>query len=282
MEKIGNEEIEKMVKEWYAKNAEYEWQRLVQDPYHQIEFIVTMYFLKKYLPKNGLVLDAGGGPGRYTIELAKKGYDVILLDLVPELLELAKENVRKAGVEQKVKEIIEGSIVDLSMFEDEKFDAVLCLGGVLCHILDNKLREKAAKELTRVAKNKAPIFVSVISRLGVLKTILIEFPNSIKYCKHYWEIGDYIPGIHGEGFTAAHWFLPEELKELFESQGVKTLEMVALEGLSSHHPKETNKLARDPEKWKIWIETLLSTCNHPSIIGASEHFMLIGKKNQKY
>ena len=282
MEKIGNEEIEKMVKEWYAKNAEYEWQRLVQDPYHQIEFIVTMHFLKKYLPKNGLVLDAGGGPGRYTIELAKKGYDVILLDLVPELLELAKENVRKAGVEQKVKEIIEGSIVDLSMFEDEKFDAVLCLGGVLCHILDKKLREKAAKELTRVAKNKAPIFVSVISRLGVLKTILIEFPNSIKYCRHHWEIGDYIPGIHGEGFTAAHWFLPEELKELFENQGVKTLEMVALEGLSSHHPKETNKLARDPEKWKIWIETLLSTCNHPSIIGASEHFMLIGKKCQKY
>ena len=174
MEKIGNEEIEKMVKEWYAKNAEYEWQRLVQDPYHQIEFIVTMHFLKKYLPKNGLVLDAGGGPGRYAIELAKKGYDVILLDLVPELLELAKENVRKAGVEQKVKEIIEGSIVDLSMFEDEKFDAVLCLGGVLCHILDKKLREKAAKELTRVAKNKAPIFVSVISRLGVLKTI--NFP----------------------------------------------------------------------------------------------------------
>jgi hypothetical protein len=38
-----------------------------------------MHFLEKYLPKKGLVLDAGGGPGRYTIELAKKGYDVVLL-----------------------------------------------------------------------------------------------------------------------------------------------------------------------------------------------------------
>ena len=70
-----------MVKEYYDKHAEREWNRLVQDPYHRLEFIVTMYFLDKYLPKKGLILDAGGGPGRYTIELAKKGYDVVLFDL---------------------------------------------------------------------------------------------------------------------------------------------------------------------------------------------------------
>jgi len=278
MKEISDEDIEKMVKEWFAKNAEYEWRRLMQDAYHQLEFIVTMHFLEKYLPEKGLILDAGGGPGRYTIELAKRGYDVILLDIVPEILELAKSKIREAGVERRVKDIVEGSIVDLSMFEDENFDAVLCLGGALCHILDNKLREKAARELIRVAKSKAPIFVSVISRLGVLKTILIEFPDSIRHCKHHWKIGDYIPGLHGEGFTAAHWFLPEELKELFEKQGVEILEMAALEGLSSHHPKETNRLAKDPEKWKIWIETLLLTCTHPSVIGTSEHFLLVARK----
>jgi 2-polyprenyl-3-methyl-5-hydroxy-6-metoxy-1,4-benzoquinol methylase len=42
-----------------------------------------MHFLEKHLPKKGLILDAGGGPGRYTIELARSGYDVVLLDLVP-------------------------------------------------------------------------------------------------------------------------------------------------------------------------------------------------------
>ena len=35
--------------------------------------MVTMYFPEKHLPEKGLLLDAGGGPGRYTIELAKKG-----------------------------------------------------------------------------------------------------------------------------------------------------------------------------------------------------------------
>ena len=272
------DEIDEIVKSWYREKAQYEWERLQQDPYHQLEFIITLHFLKKYLPKTGLVLDAGGGPGRYTIELAKRGYDVILLDLVPELLKIAKEQIKKAGVQNKVKQIVEGSIDDLSMFENETFDAVLCLGGVLNHLLDERRREKAARELIRVAKKGAPVFVSVISRLGVLRTIFLRFPESLKFCKHHWEVGDYIPGVHGRGFTAAHWFLPEELKELFERQGVKILEMAALEGLSSHHREETNKLYENQENWKLWLEILLETCNHPSIIGASEHFLMVAKK----
>ncbi len=111
-----------------------------------------------------------------------------------------------------------------------------------------------------------------------MKTLLIGFQHEMHYAKHHLEKGDYIPGVYGEGFTAAHWFLPEELRDLFEAQGVKVLEMVGLEGLSSHHPKETNKLSKDEEKWKIWMEVVLKTCTHPAVVGCSEHFLLVGKK----
>lgn len=267
-----------MVKEWFAKGVNHEWRRLKQDPYHQIEFLVTMHFLAKYLPEKGLILDAGGGPARYTIELAKQGYEVILLDIVPEMLKVAERKIRRAGVKKKVKQIIEGSIEDLSMFHDETFDAVLCLGAPLCHLLDQQQREAAAKELTRVAKRNAPIFASVISRLGLLKTFLIRFQHDIHQAKNQLEVGNYIPSVHGEGFTAAHWFLPEELRQLFEAQGVKVLEMAGLEGLSSHHQEETNRLCNDKEKWKIWLGVLLETCTHPAVIGSSEHFLIVGKK----
>jgi len=230
------------------------------------------------LPKRSLVLDAGAGPGRYTIELAKRGYDVVLLDLVPEMLELAKKKVRRAGVLRKVKQFVQGSVEDFSMFPNERFDAVLCLGGPLCHLLNAKQRKKAAKELVRVAKKEAPIFVSVISRIGLLKSILVAFPHEMQYAKHHWKVGDCVPGLQGEGFTAAHWFLPEELCELFEKQEVEILEIAGLEGLSSHHRKETNKLHKDQEKWKMWMEILLETCTHPSIVGSSEHFLLVSRK----
>ncbi|MEM3789031.1 MAG: hypothetical protein QXN95_04095, partial [Candidatus Bathyarchaeia archaeon] len=81
---------EDAIKEYYSKVGLKEWRRLIRDPYHRLEFDTTMHFLRKYLPPKGLVLDAGGGPGRYTIELAKLGYDVVLLDLTPKLLQIAK------------------------------------------------------------------------------------------------------------------------------------------------------------------------------------------------
>lgn len=276
--KDPGKQVDKIVKDWYASHSNIEWRRLQQDPYHQIEFMLTMRFLEKYMPKRGTVLDAGGGPGRYSIELAKQGYSIVLLDLVPEMLEIARRKMKRAGVLRKVRQFTQGSIEDLSAFSDASFDAVLCLAAPLNHLLEAKRREKAAEELTRVAKKKAPIFVSVISRIGLLKTILINFPQEMQYAKHHWEIGDYVPGLQGEGFTAAHWFLPEELRDLFERHGVDVLEMAGLEGLSSHQPKETNRLYKDQERWRMWLEILLCTCTHPSVVGSAEHFLFVGKK----
>lgn len=278
---IDEKQVETIVKEWYTKTARAEWRRLQRSPYRQTEFIVTMHFLKKHLPKHGLVLDAGGGTGRYTIELARRGYNVVLFDLASEMLKLARRKIKKAEVLGNVKDFVQGSVEDLSMFCDQEFDAVLCLGAPLCHLLKAEQRVKAASELVRVAKRDAPIFVSVISRIGLIKTILIRFPQEMQYAKHHWEVGDYIPGLQGEGFTAAHWFLPEELRELFERQGVKILEMAGLEGLSSHNEKETNRLYQDQEKWRMWVEILLETCVHPAVVGVSEHFLLVCKKPEQ-
>ena len=43
------------------------------------------------------VLDLGGGPGTYTIEMAKKGISVTIFD-TPETIEIAKEVIKKSGV----------------------------------------------------------------------------------------------------------------------------------------------------------------------------------------
>jgi 2-polyprenyl-3-methyl-5-hydroxy-6-metoxy-1,4-benzoquinol methylase len=103
----ADKQIEKVVKDWFEKKAREEWRRLERNPYHQIEFIVTLHFLEKYLPKRGLILDAGGGAGRYTIELAKQGYNVVFLDLVSEMLRMTKRKTKRAGVRERVKEFVQ-------------------------------------------------------------------------------------------------------------------------------------------------------------------------------
>ena len=269
----------KSVKKYYQEYGIKEWKRLVQDPYHKLEFDTTLHFLKKYFPKKGLILDAGGGPGRYTIELAKLGYDIVLLDLTPELLRIAKRKIKKEKVQNKVKQIIQGSIVDLSMFKNNTFDTVICLGGALSHIVNKEQREKAIDELVRVAKRGAPIFISVIGRLAALVTELVYFPEEIEIKKVFQKVRDTGDYQGGYGFTSCHFYLPEELKESFEGKKVKVLEMGGLEGLSTTHRKETNRLFKKyPKAWKIWWKTHLKTCTHPAAVGISEHFIIICKK----
>jgi ubiquinone/menaquinone biosynthesis C-methylase UbiE len=264
------------IRNYYSEQGVKEWKRLVQDPYHQVEFITTMHFLKKYLPKRGHILDAGGGPGRYTVALAKRGYDVTLLDFTPKQLEIARRQIRKEKVGRRVKQIIEASITDLSEFEDGKFDAVLCLGGPMSHLILESDRKKAAKELVRVAKKGAPVFVSAISKLGLLVTELLLFPHQIDTAmfRKIRDRGDY---LGRGGFTTAHFFLPEELKDLFKEKA-NIVDLVSLEGLGSGNQEEVNRLKRNRKRWDAWMETHLMTCTEPSQIGRAEHMLLVGKK----
>jgi len=274
------------VKKYYSELGVKEWRRLVRDAYHRLEFDTTMHFFKKYSPAEGLVLDAGGGPGRYAIELAKLGYDVVLLDLTPKLLEIAERQIKKARVGDRVKQILQGSVDDLSMFDDSTFNVVLCLGGALAHIMDAKQREKAIDELIRVAKKNAPIFISVIGKFATLICALIYWPKDLEINGLYQKIydtGDYFGdyGIYtkGRSFAPCHFYSREELENAFGKRNVKILETVGLEGLATRHQKEANRLVRKyPKAWKNWRELHLKTCTHPSVADISQHFMIICEK----
>jgi 2-polyprenyl-3-methyl-5-hydroxy-6-metoxy-1,4-benzoquinol methylase len=211
--------LSKTVREHYDRNAEREWGRLVQDPYHQLEFIVTMRFLDKYLPKKGPILDAGGGPGRYTIELARKGYDVVLFDLSAECLTEAEKRIRSARVKRRVKNVVQGSVTDMSQLQDESFDAVICLGA-MSHLLEKRDRNLAAYELVRVAKKGAPVFVSVINLYGVFRTVLqrIQYELLAPSHKEMFSQGVHRASWHKDepdyrGFPDAYFFRPAELQD---------------------------------------------------------------------
>ena len=194
------------------------------------------------------MLDAGGGPGRYTLELARRGYDVTLLDATQANLDFARRMVKRYKIQQRVQQIALASIVDLSQFPEGAFDAVLCSGGPLSHVLDGEERARAISELVRVTKPAAPIFVSVIGRIAVLAVILNESTMEIGM-QHYDKLintGDYL----GErGFTACHFFLPEDFRLAFTRPDLEILEMAGLEGISTQHHKAINRLAKDNQHY---------------------------------
>ncbi len=139
-------------------------------------------------------------------------------------------------------------------------------------------RNRAIRELLRVARKRAPVFASVISRLGVLVVELMPpFQHEIgePFFRPMRDTGDY---SGGSGFTACHFYLPEELERDFESKDAKIMEIAGLEGVGSHHPREINQVARNRKRWLIWMETHFRTCTHPAVVGMSEHILIVCRK----
>ncbi len=268
------------VKRLYTGMVDHEWGRLIQDDFHRLEYNTTWRFLEEYLPDTGLVLDAGGGPGRYTVELARRGYDVVLLDLVAANLERAKEEIDKAKVGTHVRQVIEGTITDLSRFDDNSFDAILCLGGPLCHVYPEAERQKAVSELVRVVKKNAPLFVSVMSRYGVMLATPEGWPfaitNAWEDFARLYETGEEYAFVKAN--TYCHFFTSAELEGLLRREKVAILQKIGLEGFNTDE-KTSNEFARNyPEQWQKWLEIHNMACTDPFVVDASGHMMIVVRK----
>lgn len=152
------------IREFYNRYGMREWERLERTAYGRLQFALQWHFVKKYLPQGARVLDAGGGPGRFAIELARAGAEVVLLDISPVHLGIAKERLREAGgdIVRRV-ELLEGDICDLP-FGDESFDLTLALGGPLSYVLEKA--GEALNELRRVTKRGGHLILSVMSNFG--------------------------------------------------------------------------------------------------------------------
>lgn len=246
-------------------------------PYYHLELETTLHFLKQYLPKRALILDAGGGPGRYSIELAKLGYDVVLLDLTPALLELAKKKIKQAGVSKRIKQVIVGSITDLSHFPKEEFDAVVCLGGPLSHLPSERERKRAVSELVRVSKKGSLIFVSVIGKYGTLHRAPISWPSEIKF-KEFVRTAIRGDDYRWHGSRFAHYFTIDELHELFSARNLKLVKMAGLQGISNPSSKAINALAKDRQAWRNWMKIHFALLSEPAIVDTSSHILVILRK----
>ena len=111
---------------------------------------VTWEHLKKYLPedKNSLILDAGGGTGKWTVPLAKTGYRVVLCDISKGMLKQAENKIHKERLSTRVT-IKEADLTNLSL-PDQTFDFVLCEDGPISISDSQKVVAELGRVLTQI------------------------------------------------------------------------------------------------------------------------------------
>lgn len=275
-----NREI-KMNQKLYGASPEREWERLQADEFHRLEYEGTVEMIEKHIPEKGLILDAGGGPGRYSLYAAEKGYKTVLLDIAKENLELAKKKAAETKSGKNILSYIHGSIDDLSMFDDSVFDAVLCLGGPLSHVYPEKRRLKALKEFSRVAKKKAPIFVSVMSYYGVILATPMGWPQEVKHKEYYErfiETGDDYRFASQTMPGYCHFFKSDELRKLASRAGLKETDSAGLECMNIDMDT-SNKFAKEhPEEWERWKQINDKLRRESFVTDASGHFIKVFKR----
>jgi SAM-dependent methyltransferase len=100
------------------------------------------------------LLDVGCGICDYSIRLARQGFEVTAVDLADDVLEAARANIARQGVERHF--VVRKEILTKLSLPDHAFDSILCW-GVLMHIPDV---DAATAELARVLKYGGRLAVS--------------------------------------------------------------------------------------------------------------------------
>ncbi|MEX2598600.1 MAG: methyltransferase domain-containing protein [Dehalococcoidia bacterium] len=105
-------------------------------------------FFQRILRENGAksVLDIGCGTGFHTCDFARDGFDVTGADGAATMVEKARENAERLGLHQVEFHVAEWTSLT-SVFPDEKFDAIVCLGNALTHLFEEKDRIKTLTEV---------------------------------------------------------------------------------------------------------------------------------------
>ena len=187
------------------------------------------------LKKGTAILDAGCGPGRISVELAKLGYDVTGVDLIQSELDAAKESADDEEVELNLVK------ADLRNFKSEKkFDCAINLytsfGScatieedvqILKNIFDS-LKENGFFVLECLSRETAILYFTEgewFERAG--KTVLTEFSfeGAFEGLRSKWILIDDKTGQRMEHEFVQRLYSAVELKRILVGIGFKSCEI---------------------------------------------------------
>lgn len=137
-------------------NQKQVWENIAKDWYEQKNNPIkeVMKFLSK---QQGKILDLGSGAGRHLIKI--KNSKMYLIDFSEKMIKFAKLKSRKENIPAEFRVSEMHSIP----YKDNFFDAGICTSSLHC-IPDKKQREQTIKELYRVLKPNAQVYITLYNK----------------------------------------------------------------------------------------------------------------------
>ncbi len=246
------------------------------------EFERIKSLIEKYIPSTtSKIIDIGGGTGKYSEWLAKKGHQVHLVEPVPKHIKLAENRANKLKNKFSV-QLGESRKLEFK----NNFADLIILHGPLYHLQNKEDRDSTIREAKRVLKNDGIILGFAInytaSTLVGLLNGLIHKNSFFKMCKEELTTGIHNPPDDFPWLLAeAYYHKPEQLKEEFITQELIHINTYAVEGMA-WLDKEYFANMLNNEKKKTLLELIKATENDSYLLPFSPHMMIAVKKQITY
>jgi SAM-dependent methyltransferase len=223
-------------------------------------------FIERHIVDSDVVLDAGGGTGINAILMAALCRRVTLLDITPAILEIARTNVDRAGLGERI-ELVQGDITDLSRYADGAFSFVVCVGDSISYVLERRF--DAISELVRVARPGSILIIGCDSKLGFMRMKLSQGALAEALAIH--ENSETVCGMG----PRTHLYTVGEMVGLLEGQGCRVLQVASTPTFSD--TLDAN-LYDEPERWEALRQLELEYCTRPDLLGMGLHLLFVARK----
>lgn len=259
---------------FFDEFGEREWARFEDGRSSPVSLEVHKHYLHRFVSSRDRVLDVGAGPGRFTIELAKIGARVVAADVSTVQLELNREKVEQAGVEDGVLDRVVADVTDLSTFADGEFDAAVCYGGPLSYALDRA--GDGVGELLRVTRPGGYVIVSVMSLVGAFSSELravLALPLDVN--ERIVSTG-YLDA-KGGGHVEMRLFRWPELEELFGERGC-TIVAASASNMNTAVEQELYSTL-DEEMREALVRWAIDLGAEPGAIALAPHIIVVARRD---
>ncbi len=262
---------------YYARGLERD--RLASGP-GALEFARTQVLLERYLPAPpAAVADVGGGPGRYAVWLAERGYSVRLVDPVP----LHVEQARVAARERPRAALASADVGDApSHRQSEASTEAVLQHGPLYQLPERGDRIQALAEARRVCRPGGVIIAAAISRFAsTLDGLRGGYLEDTAFAAV--AAGDLRDGRHRNPtgdpayFTTAYFHRPEELAAECEAAGLTHEATIAVEGPAWLLSDLDARLGVERRR-SVLLTALATLETEPTLLGVSAHLLVVARR----